>query len=103
MSPQVPAMAKTTGMGGVSRGRMVRAAAHGDEIGGGVLDRPERTFSAVPRFFARRPVCRSQRSEAKERSRKTVVTTQPAMKSGFRPWAPMSEMYAMCWLALMEA
>ena len=65
--PAVPAMAKTTA-------------------------RPERTFSAVPRFLARRPVWRSQRSEAKERSRKTVVTQQPAMKSGFRPWAPMSEM-----------
>ena len=57
-----------------------------------VLDRAERTFSATPRFFANRPVCRSQRSDAKERSRKTVVTQQPAMKRGFRPWAPMSEM-----------
>ena len=57
-----------------------------------VLDRAERIFSATPRFFANRPVCRSQRSDAKERSRKTVVTQQPAMKRGFRPWAPMSEM-----------
>ena len=57
-----------------------------------VLDRAERTFSATPRFLANRPVCRSQRSDAKERSRKTVVTQQPAMKRGFRPWAPMSEM-----------
>lgn len=59
---------------------------------GDVLDRAERIFSATPRFFAKRPVCRSQRSEAKERSRKTVVTQQPAMKSGFKPWAPTSEM-----------
>ena len=50
-----------------------------------VLDRAERTFSATPRFFANRPECRSQRSDAKERSRKTVVTQQPAMKRGFRP------------------
>lgn len=57
-----------------------------------VLDRPERTFSATPKFFAKRPVCRSHRSDAKERSRKTVVTQQPAMKRGFRPSAPMSEM-----------
>ena len=55
-------------------------------------ERAERTFSAVPKFLARRPVWRSQRSEAKERSRKTVVTQQPAMKSGFSPWAPMSDM-----------
>lgn len=66
MRPQVPAMAK-------------------------MMDRPERTFSATPKFFAKRPVCRSQRSDAKERSRKTVVTQQPAMKRGFKPWAPMSE------------
>ena len=65
--PQVPAMAKTT-------------------------ESAEQTFSNVPRFLARRPVWRSQRSEAKERSRKSVVTQQPAMKRGFRPWAPMSEM-----------
>ena len=66
ISPAVPATAKTT-------------------------ERAEQTFSAVPRFLARRPVWRSQRSEAKERSRKTVVTQQPAMKSGLRPWAPMSD------------
>lgn len=54
--------------------------------------RPLSTFSAMPRFFARRPVCRSQRSERKERSRNTVVTQQPAMKSGFSPWAPISDM-----------
>lgn len=61
-------------------------------IGTSVLDRPERTFSATPKFFANRPVCRSHRSDAKERSRKTVVTQQPAMKRGFNPWAPISEM-----------
>lgn len=72
-------------------------------IGKSVLDRPERTFSATPKFFAKRPVCRNQRSDAKERSRKTVVTQQPAMKRGCKPWAPISEIYAMCWLSLIEA
>ena len=67
IKPAVPAMAKRT-------------------------ERAEQTFSAVPRFLARRPVWRSQRSEAKERSRKMVVTQQPAMKRGLRPWAPMSDM-----------
>ena len=52
----------------------------------------ESTFSAVEVFLTSRPVCRSQRSEAKARSRNTVVTQQPAMKSGFRPSAPISEM-----------
>lgn len=66
------------------------------EMGVSVLDKPDRTFSATPKFCAKRPVCRSQRSDAKERSRKTVVTQQPAIKRGFKPWAPMSEMYAMC-------
>ena len=50
-----------------------------------VLDKADRIFSATPKFLARRPVCRSQRSEAKERSRKTVVTQQPAMNNGFKP------------------
>ena len=66
------------------------------EIGGSVLDRPESIFSATPKFFAKRPVFRSHRSDAKERSRKTVVTQHPAMKRGFKRWAPISEMYAMC-------
>ena len=55
------------------------------ETGRDILDRAERTFSARPRFFAKRPVCRNQRSDAKERSRKTGVTQQPGMKSGFKP------------------
>ena len=59
-----------------------------------LLDSPLSTFSAIPRFLARRPVCRSHLSEAKLKSRKTVVTTQPVMKRGLRPWAPMSDMYA---------
>ena len=49
------------------------------------LERAERNFSTLPKFLANRPVCRSQRSDAKERSRKTVVTQQPAMKRGFKP------------------
>lgn len=57
-----------------------------------ILERPLSTFSAMPRFLANRPVCRSHLSEAKERSRKMVVTTQPAINRGLRPWAPISEM-----------
>lgn len=60
IKPQVPAMAK-------------------------MMDQADKTFSATPKFLARRPVCRNQRSEAKERSRKTVVTQQPAMNNGFKP------------------
>lgn len=64
--------------------------------GEGLLDSALSTFSAIPKFLAKRPVCRSHRSEAKLRSRKTVVTTAPVMNNGFRPWAPTSEIYAMC-------
>ncbi len=84
--PHVPAMAKTTAMND-QYGRVSQPAL----LGKSVLDRTESTFSATPRFFAKRPVCRSHRSDAKERSRKTVVTQQPAMKRGFNPWAPISE------------
>lgn len=52
-------------------------------------------FCAVDVFFARRPVCRSQRSAMRARSRKTTVTVPPAMNRGFRLKAPMSDMYAM--------
>lgn len=63
-----------------------------------VLERPLSIFSAIPRFLANLPVCLSHLSDAKERSRKIVVTTQPATKRGLRPWAPISEMYAIfCW------
>ena len=98
MRPQVPARAKMTasmmtesacGWDGTSLQLRIPGEPQEAED---VLDRAERTFSATPRFFANRPVCRSHRSDAKERSRKTVVTQQPAMKRGFRPWAPMSEM-----------
>lgn len=86
--PQVPATAKMTVM--INQHEWIPVSAL-MEMGRSVLDRPERTFSATPKFFAKRPVCRSQRSDAKERSRKTVVTQHPAMKRGFKPWAPMSE------------
>ena len=99
MSPQVPAIAKTT----VDEISMLVPRSLPTYRERGVLDRPERTFSATPRFLAKRPVCRSHRSDAKERSRKTVVTQQPAMKSGFKPWAPISEMKAIRWLACMES
>lgn len=49
-------------------------------------------FSVMCRFFASRPVCRSHRSEAMDRSRNTVVMTAPVMKRGFKLVAPMSEM-----------
>lgn len=90
--PQVPAIANTTAMmGQYEKDSGVCRQWMGDWLSS-VLDKPERTFSARPKFLAKRPVCRSQRSDAKERSRKTVVTQQPAMKRGFKPWAPMSEM-----------
>lgn len=53
-----------------------------------------KTFCVADVFFASRPVCRSQRSAKRPRSRKTTVTTLPAMKRGFRLRAPMSDMYA---------
>ena len=46
------------------------------------IDRADRRFSLLEIFLARRPVCRSHLSAAKERSRKMVVTQAPAMKSG---------------------
>jgi len=54
--------------------------------------RAERAFSPVVALGTSRPRCRSQRSERKEMSRKTVVMTQPAMKSGLRLEAPTSLM-----------
>jgi hypothetical protein len=53
---------------------------------------PLSTFSIVVVLAARRPLWRSQRSERKERSRNTVVTQDPAMKSGLRDCAPTSLM-----------
>lgn len=50
------------------------------------------TFSVTVRFAASLPLCRSQRSLIKERSRKMVVTTEPAMKRGLRSCAPTSLM-----------
>ena len=46
------------------------------------MDNPLRTFSVIEVFLARRPRCRSQRSERKERSRNMVVMQDPAMKRG---------------------
>lgn len=68
MSPAVPARAKT-------------------------MESTERVFSSVLRLGARRPRCRSQRSRAKARLKETVVTADPAMKSGLSSRAPMSLMY----------
>ena len=67
ISPAVPAMAKT-------------------------MESAESDLSTMPVFLAKRPVCRKYRSAAKDKSRKIVVTQQPAMKRGFNPSAPMSEM-----------
>jgi hypothetical protein len=53
---------------------------------------PLKTFSIVDVFAARRPRCRSHRSERNEMSRKIVVTQEPAMKRGLRLSAPTSEM-----------
>ena len=57
---------------------------------GDVLANPERIFSAGVVLRAKRPVCRKYRSDAKERSRKMVVTQHPAMKRGLSPCAPIS-------------
>ena len=88
--PQVPAMAKMTSSEeeGVSMGFETHWHKHVIRVMVQrkiVLDRPLSIFSAMPRFLARRPVCRSHRSEAKLKSRKTVVTVQPAMNNGFNP------------------
>jgi hypothetical protein len=56
--------------------------------------KPERIFCDVYVLRDSRPVWRNQRSATKAKSRKTVVTVQPAMKSGLSPKAPTSEMYA---------
>jgi hypothetical protein len=68
-----------------------------------IIERMDRIFSVSVMFFVRRPRCRSQRSDAKDRSRNTVVTTDPAMKRGLRSSAPTSEMYAIDWYAPIEA
>lgn len=50
------------------------------------------TRSKVLVSLARRPVCRRYLSAMNAASRKKVVMTQPAIKSGLRFSAPMSEM-----------
>jgi hypothetical protein len=57
-----------------------------------IIERIDRIFSHLSRFLAKTPLCLNHRSVAKERSRKTVVITEPVMKRGFRPSAPTSEM-----------
>lgn len=56
------------------------------------MDNPLRTFSVTVVFLAKRPRCRSHLSDTKAKSRKMVVTTDPAMKSGLSFSAPTSEM-----------
>ena len=55
-----------------------------------LLDSAETHVSTAPRFLASRPLCRSHLSDRKDKSKKTVVTQQPAMKRGLSPWAPIS-------------
>jgi hypothetical protein len=57
------------------------------------IDMIEKILSVMVLFGASRPICRSQRSAMKARSKDTVVTALPAMKSGFNPVAPTSDMY----------
>lgn len=52
--------------------------------------RTERTFCALLVLCARRPLCRSQRSDRNARSKMTTATVEPAMNRGWRPVAPMS-------------
>lgn len=61
-----------------------------------------KTFCVTDVFFASRPVCRSQRSARRPRFRNTTVTVPPAMNKGFRPNAPISDIYAICWFAAMS-
>jgi hypothetical protein len=53
---------------------------------------PDSTFSPRDVLGARRPLWRSQRSAPNEMSSSSVVSTQPAMKSGLRSDAPTSLM-----------
>lgn len=55
----------------------------------------ERIFSFLVVLGTSRPLWRSRRSAANDRSRNTVVTADPAMKRGFSLAAPMSLMNAM--------
>lgn len=55
------------------------------------IDMMANTLSVQLLFGASRPICRSQRSAIKAKSKDTVVTTLPAMKSGFNPVAPISD------------
>lgn len=57
------------------------------------IEAPAQALSNLPLFGTSWPACRSHRSEMIPKSRKTTVTTLPAIKSGFKPWAPTSEMY----------
>jgi uncharacterized radical SAM superfamily protein len=57
-----------------------------------IMERPLRTFSMRVVLGARRPRCRSHRSERNAASRKIEVKTQPTMKRGWRRSAPTFEM-----------
>ncbi len=57
-----------------------------------MIERVARIFSPRVVFLANRPLCRSHRSERNDKSRKTVVTADPAMKRGLRFEAPTAEM-----------
>lgn len=57
------------------------------------IDMMANTLSVQLVFGASRRICRSQRSAIKARSKDTVVTALPAMKSGCNPVAPMSDIY----------
>ena len=78
--PNVPTMAKTT-----KTTMTLDLGSWYTRVPLDLLDRADNIFSAMPMFFAKRPVCRNHLSAAKERSRKMVVTQEPAMKSGLRP------------------
>jgi len=54
--------------------------------------RPPKTLWPRDVLGTRRPRCRNQRSAANDRSRNTVVSTQPVMNRGLRLLAPTSLM-----------
>ena len=84
MSPAVPAIPKMT------EDDSQRSYWTNKKTADNILARAERNFSALVVLRSNLPECRNHRSAANERSRKTVVTQEPAMKSGLSPSAPIS-------------
>lgn len=61
-----------------------------------------RTFSPVDVLGTKRPRCRNNRSDPKDRSRNIVVMMQPVINRGLSSAAPTSEIYAIVWSPCMD-